>query len=504
MRASRRRAALLPSALRIWPAVLWRGSPGADAAFQPADAVAAALKRIRCEMLYWPAPRAAAAAPRVLAIGDGGLAAARAGYADADILCSNDPADVDPARLEAVFGAPGRITLWARMGGIATPQENTDPATLPAPLLATAVAVSPWTGGAMTLTEAVEAQSLLRHAAMRARGPVALVGMSAWKRRCLRPFLTGPDGPPRVVRRLSDIDTQSGAQPVALWGAAAAAGALRIEDGFLRSVGLGLRHTPPVSLTLDRGAPYFDATQPNAFEATVAAATFTPDLLARAARLRRSLIALRLTKYNLAGAEPPPDAGGREAVLVAGQVAGDASIRLGARAVRGDLDLLRATRTRHPDAFLLYKPHPDVMTGLREGAADLAQAQALADAVAGAASAADCLDWADRVATITSLMGFEALLRGKKVTTFGRPFYAGWGLTDDADPPPRPVSLTLDALTAAALILYPAYVDPATGLPAPPEIAIQALARARDGAGRPGARLLRLWRDAISWGLNRL
>jgi len=32
---------------------------------------------------------------------------------------------------------------------------------------------------------------------------------------------------------------------------------------------------------------------------------------------------------------------------------------------------------------------------------------------------------------MTSLSGFEALLRDKKVVTYGSPFYAGWGLTED-------------------------------------------------------------------------
>jgi capsular polysaccharide export protein len=104
----------------------------------------------------------------------------------------------------------------------------------------------------------------------------------------------------------------------------------------------------------------------------------------------------------------------------------------------------------------------------------------------------------------TSLIGFEALMRGKAVTTIGRPFYAGWGLTDDVDPPPRARSLTLDELLAAALILYPSYVDPETGLPAPPEIAVEALARERARAGRLDRRLRRFWRDGISWLLNRI
>jgi capsular polysaccharide export protein len=105
---------------------------------------------------------------------------------------------------------------------------------------------------------------------------------------------------------------------------------------------------------------------------------------------------------------------------------------------------------------------------------------------------------------MTSLTGFEALLRGVAVTTFGRPFYAGWGLTDDVDPPQRDRTLTLDELTAAALILYPSYIDPRSGLPAPPEIAVESLAAMRGEARRPIARLRRLWRDGASFLLARL
>jgi capsular polysaccharide export protein len=298
-----------------------------------------------------------------------------------------------------------------------------------------------------------------------------------------------------------------GWRPV-VWGAGAEGksegAALRVEDGFLRSVGLGLRHAPPLSLAIDAGAPHFDATRPNAFEATVAAAAFSPALLGRARRLREAIVALGLTKYNLGGGAAPPDPGGREALLVAGQVESDASIRLGARAVRTNLGLLEAARARFPDAFLLYRPHPDVLTGLRPGRVAPAALAALADAEAVGLSTEACLAWADRTATMTSLIGFEALLRGKAVTVFGRPFYAGWGLTDDLDPPPRPRALTADELTAAALILYPRYVDPASGLPAPPEIAIEALVRDRRAARRLLGRLRQGWRRAVSSVLARL
>ena len=79
---------------------------------------------------------------------------------------------------------------------------------------------------------------------------------------------------------------------------------------------------------------------------------------------------------------------------------------------------------------------------------------------------------------MTSLLGFEALLRGKKVTCLGVPFYAGWGLTDDrAMPVTRRVATpTLAQLAHAVLIDYPRYFDPKTGLPCPVEVIVNRLA----------------------------
>jgi capsular polysaccharide export protein len=64
---------------------------------------------------------------------------------------------------------------------------------------------------------------------------------------------------------------------------------------------------------------------------------------------------------------------------------------------------------------------------------------------------------------MTSLVGLEALIRGKKVYTYGLPFYAGWGLTEDAKTcERRTLERTLDELVAAAFILYPRYIHPKT------------------------------------------
>jgi capsular polysaccharide export protein len=78
---------------------------------------------------------------------------------------------------------------------------------------------------------------------------------------------------------------------------------------------------------------------------------------------------------------------------------------------------------------------------------------------------------------MTSLAGFEALLRHRQVTVYGRPFYAGWGLTTDMMAIDRGRRLSLEELVAGALILYPRYLDPVTRLPCGPEVIIERLDR---------------------------
>ncbi len=453
---------LLPAPVAGWPVVAFIGRNAWDAAD-----VERAFDRIQAERLWWPATKAEAQASAAVNGDQANLAAVRAD------------------RIERIDAPPE--TPLNRYGIFASLISGD-----PHALLAGSRWISPWTGAEVTLIEGLEALSFLHAAARRNAGGFRLVGMSPWKRRCLSPFLTGPDGPPGDAGRL------------VVWGAdEAPEGALRVEDGFLRSVGLGLRHTPPASLTFDDSAPYFDATRRNGFEEAVEKTDFTPELLARADTLRTRILELRLSKYNLStSATLPAPPKGREALLVPGQVETDASIRLGGVDIRTNLGLLQAARRARPDAFIIYKPHPDVLTGMREGVVD--QAGLIADHVETAASAPDCLDWADHVVTMTSLMGFEALMRGKRVTTLGRPFYSGWGLTTDAAPPVRSRSLSLTELIAAALIIYPRYIDPVSRLPAPVEVAVEALAVELAANDSFSARARRLKRNLISWVLNRI
>ncbi|MBT6300712.1 MAG: capsular polysaccharide biosynthesis protein [Rhodobacteraceae bacterium] len=252
--------------------------------------------------------------------------------------------------------------------------------------------------------------------------------------------------------------------------------ATRIEDGFLRSRGLGATLTPPLSLVADRLGIYYDPRAPSQLEQMIAdTVTLRPDQKARAERLRQQVIGAGLTKYN--AGQTAAEITGTRRILVPGQVEDDASILTAAGDIKTNLALLTAVRRANPDAIILYKPHPDVEAGLRLGAVPDRDTAASADRVLTNTDPGTLLTQIDEVWTMTSLLGFEALLRNKRVVTYGAPFYAGWGLTHDLGRPPtrRVARPDLLGLLYATLIAYPRYFDPVTRLPCPVEVVVDRL-----------------------------
>ena len=304
------------------------------------------------------------------------------------------------------------------------------------------------------------------------RAGYVMAGMSLWKRAPLRAFF----GRYAPLRFASKPDPS---RPFLVWASrqdhAQFAGAIRLEDGFLRSRGLGADLIAPLSLIQDRRGIYYDPTRPSDLEALIAQEP-PPGGRARAERLIARLQETKLSKYNLGGEIPDLPAGHR--ILVPGQVEDDASIRLGAGETDRNAMLLAKTRRENPDAVILFKPHPDVEAGLRPGHLSEAQALEYADMILHECDPIALIDAVDEIWTMTSLLGFEALLRGKPVTTTGAPFYAGWGLTRDLGdiPARRSARPDLVQLAHAALIAYPRYRDPVSGLPCPVEVVIERLA----------------------------
>jgi len=311
------------------------------------------------------------------------------------------------------------------------------------------------------------------------------VGMRLWKRKPLQHFfgsekkLQFQDTPEKAIataraenrnlmvwagKETSDLD-----QPeIPLW---------RVEDGFLRSKGLGANLVPPLSLVTDDLGIYYDPNRESRLEKLIGEAAKLPDMrLFRAERLIAKLTSAGLSKYNLSGTSLPDLPKGHR-ILVPGQVEDDASIQKGADKVKTNRALLQTARDAHPDAIILYKPHPDVEAGLRMGKL-LEEDTKIADMVLPNANPIELIDVCDEVWTMTSLLGFEALLRGKTVTCLGTPFYAGWGLTQDLGPvlTRREARPSLNALVHATLIAYPRYFDPKTKAPCPVEVIIDRLA----------------------------
>jgi len=254
-------------------------------------------------------------------------------------------------------------------------------------------------------------------------------GMRVWKRRHLQQMF----GQHQKLRFTSEPPAAR-QKPHMIWArhAGQTQDVTRIEAGFLRSRGLGAQLVPPLSLVTDDQGIYYDPTRPSRLEDFIARReTLRPDQSLRAERLVARIVSDGLSKYNLGQDTPDLPPGHR--ILVPGQVEDDASVRLGTSSTRTNLELLKETRRANPDAVLIYKPHPDVEAGLREGQIE---ADGLADIIIHNGDPATLLTQVQEVWTMTSLLGFEALLRGVQVTTLGAPFYAGWGLTTDLDSVP--------------------------------------------------------------------
>lgn len=372
---------------------------------------------------------------------------------------------------------------------------------------------NPFTGEPMSPIEAIELCGFWRGLIDSNRGIAGGVGFAFWKQDHVAPLMWDGAGSFRFLRNSGELRS---AAPVAVWRSKASVAAhelerrnvplIEVEDGFLRSRGLGADCVPPLSIVADRLGPHFDPTQPSELECLIQSAVFEPQLIERARVLRRLIVEAGIGKYECATAVLERPAGERRHILVPGQVEDDRAVTIGGCGLSSNLELLARVRREAPDAYILFKPHPDVLAGHRRGAVPDRECLQYADEIVGGLPIASLITMADEVHTNTSLAGFEALLRGKPVTTYGVPFYAGWGLTRDLGPVParRSAKRSLDELVAATLLLYPRYLDPETGLPCPAEIVVARLGASGDrdpglvvGVRRLQGKLMRRLRSLV-------
>lgn len=344
--------------------------------------------------------------------------------------------------------------------------------------------VNPFSGERCSAQEVLEILAAQRAANERNRGRHVCIGFRRWKQPHAKAFLSGTDSTVEFVWNVEKglgRARETGAEAV-MWAGWAgscsddvAAKAhregirlTRMEDGFLRSVGLGSDYNYPYSLILDPEGIYYDPANPSQVENILRNMRLRPDhdlLVKRAQMLRELIVRNHLTKYNVGTLSTlEPDwvkvAKGKRVILVPGQVDGDASVRRGGGAIQSNLQLLTAVRQDNPEAFVVYKPHPDVESGNRMGQIPSKFLADCVDVVVKKTSLESLWPYINEIHTLTSLTGFEGLCRNKEVTTYGRPFYSGWGLTTDKWAKLKSLEfLTIDELIAGVLILYPLYWD---------------------------------------------
>ncbi len=307
---------------------------------------------------------------------------------------------------------------------------------------------------------------------------------SAWKRKAIERLLD-PSGNASFVyislavsvERVARIADRNPAAISVIWGAGGSRELVdllkgkgipiwRMEDGFIRSVGLGTRHVLPSSAIIDKtGGIYFDSTRCSSLENYYNQHSFTEDEVKRAGICIGEITRNFLTKYNLEEDERLDSLSAQHAnILVFGQCEDDASIKFGSPAIQLNSDLIALAIEENPNARIFYRPHPDVIAGKRKRYSDPAQFGSKVSILDGKFSVWKDIDLFEKIYVMSSLAGFEAILRGKSVRVAGLPFYAGWGISEDlVTCKRRQRRLTVEEVFYGAYIEAATYFDPKTG-----------------------------------------
>ncbi|WP_428738926.1 hypothetical protein [Sulfurimonas sp.] len=242
------------------------------------------------------------------------------------------------------------------------------------------------------------------------------------------------------------------------------------EDGFIRSLGLGVDDSPSFSFVEDNIGIYYDATVPSKLENILNSYDFSSNAqLVKNATLAIELIKkYNISKYNNATkvSEDYFSKEDEQRVLVIAQTAGDSSLKYGMLEPFTTEDMIHTAIEENPQATIYLKMHPDVLSGKKKSDINVENLDSRVHVITENINSISLLKHFDKVYTKTSGMGFEALLVECECVCFGMPFYAGWGVTDDRSSCNRRKRvLSVAEIFAAAYILYTHYYNPYTNKP---------------------------------------
>jgi len=239
-----------------------------------------------------------------------------------------------------------------------------------------------------------------------------------------------------------------------------------MEDGFVRSLGLGLKDDRTYSFIKDDLGLHYLPQTPSRLETMIQdSAWMTTSVNERSRALIQRLTSQRITKYNHAPVLPYPFTTNARRVLVCDQRYKDGSVTLAGYSTNVFERMVTAALRENPGAEVWAKLHPDAITGGKRSyiAALPESLKSSLRIIYDDINPISLLDGFDTVYVVSSQMGFEALMLGKRVHCFGLPFYAGWGLTQDDLALPRRGSASLEKVFAAAYLRYTTYINPTTG-----------------------------------------
>ena len=212
---------------------------------------------------------------------------------------------------------------------------------------------------------------------------------------------------------------------------------LVVEDGFLRSVDIGLSGEPGLSILLDDKTAYYNAKEPSRLEYLIQESHVSDEQRLRARQVIDSMVENRISKYNHApNLKLKVGREGHPKILLIDQRYGDQSVEYGLASTESFDRMLQDAISKYKNHDILVKQHPDAIKGGKSSyfSDDKLRFAAYTDNVFPInfdVNPYALFDLVDEVFVGTSGMGFEALLAGKKVHCYGAPFYAGWGLTQD-------------------------------------------------------------------------
>ncbi len=261
---------------------------------------------------------------------------------------------------------------------------------------------------------------------------------------------------------------------------------LLLEDAFVRSYApQSVSGEHALGLVIDDEGMYYDASCPSRLERLIMEARDDETAQRAGQRIIDMLRNLQVCKYNNFDVSPPTTLNNKDksgVVLVVDQTWQDCSVTGAGANNKSFKSMLEASADENPGKAIVVKLHPETMAGKKRGYLKDLAAHDHFEIMTDNINPWNLFHHVSKVYTVSSQLGFDALMAGLDVRCFGHPFYAGWGLTQDEAicQRRRGLPMTVEAITYAALYSYARHIDSSTSLPCDIEQTAAQIAILRD------------------------